>query len=349
MIIKGCPKLELSSRFGSDSAAPTASSATAIKRDSSLRSNPTFLAMSYPYVHNPYSYPDVSPYVDTFFTQTEPSPFIPDATLYPPSPYTSAPNTPRRVRFGNLPDEYVRVRRPSWHGDPPVVPVPFPQTSSSPYLAQPDLPSHQRRHSFGASHPPPWYSPFNPNQYTPWPYQSNQLLLHPLLNGEAPRPDFHFDLSSAKFSPVIWTGPGHTSLLPPDQYAQPATHPGMTRMRIVCDRIPNWPIDIGFSSSLPSPSVPITLGDVLVMVHRVLHTRISHLEWARLSTEEETLVARAYTKRCKSIPSTTHFEMSQGVKRIDFLLDKVVFRGLLRTSTKSDGVDVFKLVLKSSS
>ena len=123
----------------------------------------------------------------------------------------------------------------------------------------------------------------------------------------------------------------------------------MTRMRIVCDRVPNWPIDIGFGSSVSSPSVPITLGDVLVMVHRILHTRISHLDWARVPAEEETPIARAYTKRCKSIPSNTQFESRQGVKRIDFLLDKVVFRGLLRISTKVDGVDVFKLLLRTSS
>ena len=96
--------------------------------------------------------------------------------------------------------------------------------------------------------------------------------------------------------------------------------------------------------------MPIALGDVLVALHSSLHTQISHLEWARLSPEEEIRIARAYTKRCKkNIAPTANLELSQGVKQVDFLRNQVIFRGLVRTSPNADGVEVFRLVLGSSS
>jgi len=310
--------------------------------------------MSSPYLYTPHLYPASNPYVDSYFNQTQPSPFIPDTTLYPPSPYSSAPNTPRRVRFDDelFADPPPRVRRPSWHGGQvPVMPsVAIPSAYASPFL-QADQPLHQRRHSFGGS---PWSSPFSTptHPYAPWLYppQPQQFHIHPFLNAESPRPDFHFDLSSPKFAPVLWIGPGQVTPLTMEHFSQPATHPPITRLRIICDILPQWPIDLEYNPyyqgglSIPAPQVPITLGDILIALHRSLHTRISHIDWAKLSVSEETAVARAYTRRCKSIPSVAQFEASQGVRRVDYLLDKVMFRGLLRSSG-GDGFETFKLVV----
>ena len=57
---------------------------------------------------------------------------------------------------------------------------------------------------------------------------------------------------------------------------------------------------------------------------------ISHVDWAKLSMTEETQVARAYTKRCRSAASQEMMIRAQGVKKVDFLLEKVWFKGLLR-------------------
>jgi hypothetical protein len=180
--------------------------------------------------------------------------------------------------------------------------------------------------------------------------QSQQFHLHPFLNGESPRPDFYFDLALPKFSPVLWTGPSQVTPLTMEHFSQPATHPPITRLRIICDTIPQWPIDLEYNPyhqgglSIPAAPIPITLGDILIAIHRSLHTRISHMDWAKLSASEETAVARAYTRRCKSIPSVAQFEASQGVRRVDYLLDKNRFRGLLRHSS-GDGFETFKLVV----
>lgn len=308
--------------------------------------------MSSAYLYTPHLYPASNPYVDSYFNQTQPSPFIPDSTLYPPSPYTSAPNTPRRVRFDDelFPDPLPRVRRPSWHGGQvPVMPsVAIPQAGYSPFLQPDQTPRDQRRHSFGNSSYYTGWSPYaTPAQpYAPflYPPQPQSFHIHPLLNGESPRPDFHFDLSSPRFSPVIWLGPGQVTPLTMDHFSQPATHPPITRLRIVCDIVPQWPIDLEYNPYQAAPSVPITLGDILIAIHRSLHTRISHIDWAKLSVSEETAVARAYTRRCKSIPSVAQFEASQGVRRVDYLLDKVMFRGLLRVAG-GNGFDTLKLVV----
>jgi len=89
---------------------------------------------------------------------------------------------------------------------------------------------------------------------------------------------------------------------------------------------------------------PISLGDVLFAIHRALHTQITHLDWGRLTLSEEIAIARAYTRRCRSSPSTSQLEASEGVKRIDFLLDRFMFRGLIRAPGE-DGYDEWKLIV----
>lgn len=321
--------------------------------------------MSSPYVYSPQTY-QPTPYLYPFYNQQHISPFIPQvqlppSPLNPPSPYLppeypttpTTPNTPRRVHFDDLPQN--RPRRPSWSGA-------IPATPQSPFLAAPTIPNHNRRHSWGAAQAqvqqPLWssYTPFQTPQplfYQPPPQP--QFMIHPLLNGEAPRPDFGFDLSSPTFRPVRYVGPGQTTVLSLAEMRETATHPAITQMRITCDVIPQWPIELAYSPydihgehlSLPpvSGSVPpITLGDVLFAVHRVLQTQISHLDWGRLSMSEEIAIARAYTRRCRSIPSVAQLEASQGVKRVDFLLDKFIFRGLVR-DPNSQGYNDWKLIV----
>jgi len=85
---------------------------------------------------------------------------------------------------------------------------------------------------------------------------------------------------------------------------------------------------------------PITLGDILVAIHQKMHQRISHLDWGRLSMSEEAEVSRAFTRRCRTESMrhdvTFHSdnelpERQQGVKVVDFLLGRTMFRGLVRT------------------
>lgn len=109
--------------------------------------------------------------------------------------------------------------------------------------------------------------------------------------------------------------------------------------------IPQWPIELslcvhgGYDVGNPLLSV----GDVLYMIHSSLHRRISHQDWARLDQDEKIAITRAYTRRCRSIPSAAEFEASEGVKRVDYLMDRHVFRGLVR-AMEGDGFYHWKLL-----
>lgn len=141
-----------------------------------------------------------------------------------------------------------------------------------------------------------------------------------------------------------------------DELRQPATHPPTTHMRIVCDPIKQWPIELKDRRSEPfahsmllqvpamEPAPPITVGDVLNAIHRAMQTQISHVDWARLSKSDEIEIARAYTRRCRAFPSVEQFEASQGVRRVDYLLKKYMFKGLKR-SKGDDGFNNLKLVI----
>jgi len=326
--------------------------------------------MSSPYIYSPHSY-QPTPYLYPYYNQPRVSPFIPPRSLFPSSPQSpttpyfaaeqpatpTTPNTPRRVHFE---DEYwarpqTRPRRPSWAGTTPAMTSPS-MPPVVPYLETPTTPFHNRRHSWGNQTMPPLWSTYTPHQqpfmYTPPP---PQFMLHPLLNGESPRPDFAFDLSSPTFLPVRYVGPGQTVELSLAELREPATHPPITRMRILCDFIPQWPIELEYTpydmhgEHLSLPSIngtipPISLGDVLYAIHRTLHKQITHLDWGRLTLSEEIAIARAYTRRCRSIPSVAQLEASQGVKRVDFLLDRFIFRGLIRAA-EEEGYNEWKLIV----
>ncbi|TCD59970.1 hypothetical protein EIP91_010960 [Steccherinum ochraceum] len=327
---------------------------------------------------SPYGYPQYlysTPYLWPYYHQTPTSPFIP-ATQFPPSPRVQE----RRVRFSDDDEQYppTRHRPPSWHAGmagtaPPPNPAPFP----SPPYAYGHLPPVATMPPVG---PPPGYAPHRrrsdtsipPGGHPAWvsiptwmvypqpaPVAPPPSQFHPLLNGEGGnRPLLFFDLSLHAFNPLRISSYGHTTgtTLTLDELSQQATHPGVTRMEIICDTISQWPIILepqqdrpssGYLS-VPSSSAanfgPITVGDILVAIHRVLQTQISHRDWVQLSDSQETAIARAYTRRCRTFPSAEEFESRQGVRKVDYLLDKFVFRGLTRLRGEG-GFEVVRLLV----
>jgi hypothetical protein len=158
---------------------------------------------------------------------------------------------------------------------------------------------------------------------SPWTSPVTEIgHLHPLLN--AHNREVHFYANGA------------TAAISPDELAEPATAPGVTELTIVCRALPTWPIELRpapYSTFSGAPPPAITLRDVLEALHRVLHAQISHVEWARLRNSEEAAVGRAYHRRVRTAHTTAGpvagaEVAAQGVKRVDFLLDRFMFRGL---------------------
>ncbi|KAJ7451282.1 hypothetical protein B0H11DRAFT_2076377 [Mycena galericulata] len=331
--------------------------------------------MAAPFVYIPEESPSVphNPYYST--PQNGPSPFLPPVGLFPSSPFIgptgSASCTPEGFNANSVlwPEnaEYDsaytsswaplsnRQRTTSWHGPAPPPPTsPFLQPTAPAFIHTQSAyfaPGHRRSHSWGtadAPPPPSWVNNANP-YLTSAPQTA--LQIHPWLNGDAPSPIFHFDLAPAQFAPLrlVNPNPPQTVILSAAEIREPAFHPPLTELRILHPRLPFWPIDLKLPEGIaPGAAPPISLGDVLVAMHRTLHERISHADWATLSGEDELAVTNAYTHRCRAEAVRSRVppaqlrdrevaERNQGVKRVDFLGGKTVFKGLVKAPGDPEG------------
>ncbi|KAI0355518.1 hypothetical protein OH77DRAFT_1425028 [Trametes cingulata] len=324
--------------------------------------------MAAPYGHAPqFYYP--TPYLYPYYHQPYISPFIPPVLL-PTSPQRDE----RRVHWEDQPPP--RQRRPSWHGGlvPPPNPAPFPSppiivTSLPPMMplapqAQPYY-THHRRSSDSCLPQPYWVS--YPTLVQPVPFQATPSppapAIHPLLNGEnAAGPMLLFDLSLNTFNPQRVKSLSQTSGTPLtlDELREPATYPAVRRMTITCERIPDWPVVLEPHSTsrersrerspflnVPAAAMddaPITVYDVLMALHRTMQRQISHVDWARLTQAQTYAISAAYTRRCRTFPSAAAFEEAQGVRRVDYLLEQHMFRGLVRDNVQ-DGFSKMKLIV----
>ena len=151
--------------------------------------------------------------------------------------------------------------------------------------------------------------------------------LDPWLNGDYRTYDLRFDLSDSSFVPRKHIDSVRTFGFLRDELTQPATRPGITRLRIVCDLIPQWPMDLAPIEIYVNTS-PLSIEDVLVTIHRHMHTPIYHPDWASLVPAEQQEIRRAFRRRCTSYRSTEE----QVVKRVDYLRGKTWFRGLVPTA-----------------
>jgi len=332
--------------------------------------------MAAPFVYVPEASPSVphNPFYST--PQNGPSPFLPpSALLYPSSPYLapsgSAPGTPENFNANSVlwPENATyesaysawtplsnRQRTTSQPGPAPAPNSPFLQATASPAFVHSQsayfTPGHRRSHSWGtadAPPPPSWANTANPYQIPTAP--AAPLQIHPWLNGDAPSPIFHFDLAPVQFAPLrlVHPNPPQSVVLSGAEIREPAFHPPITSLRILHPRLPFWPIDLTLPAELAEEApTPISLGDVLVALHRTLHERISHADWETLSGEDEHAVTKAFTQRCRGeavrsgvppaqLRDREVTERNQGVKRVDFLCGKTVFKGLVRSPSDPEG------------
>ena len=212
----------------------------------------------------------------------------PDSTIESsdplPSPYVEH-NMHQGAHFdSNKSSLPLRHRRPSWDGG----------TSPSSFFSATSAQEHNRRRSFGGD-------VRLLESVAPLTGTSPTLQLHSLLNEEALSMAFYSDLALPSLDLFRWVGFG-SAAISDAELRLPATNPPIMQMRISHNAIPQWPIDLDFQSDLHTTiPTPIRVGDVLYQIHSSLHTQITHQDWARLSLREETVIARAYTRRCKSV------------------------------------------------
>ncbi|KAJ7183947.1 hypothetical protein C8R46DRAFT_939998 [Mycena filopes] len=322
--------------------------------------------MSTPFVYVPEASP-TSPHNPFYSTpQAGHSPFLPPAHLYPTSPYLG-PTTPENFNANSVlwPENAApqfesayapswapmsnRQRTTSWHGPAPPAPTsPFLRPTAPAFLHTQSAyftPGHRRAVSWGAANAPA------PPLYAAPPAPAAEMV-HPWLNADAPSPGFFFDLAPVKFAPLrmVSANPPRGGPITPSEIRETAFHPPRTSLRILHPRIPFWPVDLALPAALAreAPMTPIALGDVLVSLHRAMHERIAHADWETLSEADAQAVTLAFTKRCRgeavrsgAIPAQLRdrevHERNKGVKRVDFLLGKTVFRGLWKAPEDPEG------------
>jgi len=76
-----------------------------------------------------------------------------------------------------------------------------------------------------------------------------------------------------------------------------------------------------------------------------MQTQITHREWAELDDRDEAVVAKTYMRRYKLVAGHESRLATEGVKRVDYLLKRVMFNGLTR-KTGDQGYENFKLLVK---
>ncbi|KAJ7072787.1 hypothetical protein C8F01DRAFT_1105217 [Mycena amicta] len=266
----------------------------------------------------------------------------PVVPFIPPSPtmmeYTPAsPRTMERLRAWAA---YPEPSTPFIPATPPELPPWNPDPDPEPLLtwdASPEPPVVPR------CLPPPGFPSSSHSSYVPsYPRPPAPLHIHPWLNGEMPN-ELSFDLALTAFAPSRIVGPEQRLPLGAMDIQQPAFYPAVTRLRIVCDAIPDYPVDVVYPGGLFAPP-PITLGDILVAVHKTMHQSITHHDWDRLSVAQEAAVSRTFTRRCRMdaelrraaghVPDEMQARR-QGVKVVDFLSGLTMFRGLVRAEDGS--------------
>jgi hypothetical protein len=201
----------------------------------------------------------------------------------------------------------------------------------------------------------PYYT--YPTGWVPAPreLQHQRPQLHNLINGEIITHRLHVNFADPdlEFRKRPRSGDHHLVTLSAYDLEQPATNPPMTRVKIVYDAILQWPVDLHVIGTSLSPhrrrraALPyLTLEDVVHAMHASLHRKISHGEWGVLSASWKTEVARAYTRRYKASGSdwAVRRQQSEGVKRVDFLLKNMWFKGFTWLEPEN-GVERLKLLL----
>ncbi|KAF9218688.1 hypothetical protein BS17DRAFT_790881 [Gyrodon lividus] len=183
--------------------------------------------------------------------------------------------------------------------------------------------------------PQEWSTP-QPGALMPFPHEAqlNPYLQHRYMG---PHP-ICFDIGRHPSGIVYDTHESATIPLDPADFAQPATYPFVTHMHIVGiadDPLPNfpWPIMVRNMQG-------ITCADVFQAISSNFQEHVTTDEYNSWTGRRRELTARAYHRRVRiPLDWTRPDEVpgpNDGLRRIDYMGDKVMFRGL-EASPLKDG------------
>lgn len=116
--------------------------------------------------------------------------------------------------------------------------------------------------------------------------------------------------------------------LPRQALTEPATQPPLPFISIISPHLP-WSINV-----TPSKLTPyVTVADVLDALYNFLRQNVTPEDFKSLNPRDQQRATDAYKRRYKRIPDPRAYEQekAKGVKRVDFLFEKVVFMGLVGT------------------
>lgn len=108
--------------------------------------------------------------------------------------------------------------------------------------------------------------------------------------------------------------------------AQPATYPGVTALSVTAladDMMTtfSWPV----TAMAHHPALPVTVENVLDALYQNFQEFMTKEELDSLTEQRRQQVLRAYEDRARNLPDIDH---TDGVRRVDFLGDRCIFRGL---------------------
>ncbi|KAH9937966.1 hypothetical protein B0H21DRAFT_825351 [Amylocystis lapponica] len=192
------------------------------------------------------------------------------------------------------------------------------------------------RHPALPPRPSLWPMP-PPSPYPP--LRASDLQLNPFLEHRLfGRPPIIFDLRSHTHLAMLGEmapEPGDPSPLrlyfvpTGPNGAQPATYPGVSRMRVTSladDTFPifPWPFTVRSQHS----SLPVSVHDVMNALIANFEERMEQYEIDALSSEQQQRTERAFWERVNTMYSGYFPNPDRGFTRIDYLGDKRFFRGL---------------------
>ncbi|KAH9923401.1 uncharacterized protein BXZ73DRAFT_50961 [Epithele typhae] len=201
-----------------------------------------------------------------------------------------------------------------------------------------DVPSPSTTNSTLSNSPGPmtppqlYYSPLHGTKVMYAPSSSprpatHSVALHPLLARAPSGTPLNWDLALPAESarPNV---PGLPSRITDKVVCEPATHPALPTLAVVCDFLP-WTLTITPTPHALWAAPYVTVGDVLHALYRALRLGVSDPELAVLEPGQQDRVRDAYVRRYRRAPAgEREQEKAKSIKRVDFLRDHRAFLGL---------------------